>query len=134
MRGTIYNPAAQLPLPGLTGQGIGFLFNADEEPYHSVARALYPGGVDHETVSRGAGQVHQFNTYTVSPAQAAAVYGAQLDLVAADGRAYRWSGKVIASGNCRRARAGRCAPAGARRSTCRRARRISSAWTEPWRN
>ena len=92
--GTLYNPAAQLPLPVLTGQGIGFVFNADEEQYHAVARALYPGGVDQETVSRGAGHVHQFNTYTVSPTQAASVYGAQLDLVAADGRAYRWSGKV----------------------------------------
>ncbi|HMA37824.1 MAG TPA: glycosyltransferase family 39 protein, partial [Chloroflexia bacterium] len=104
--GVIYNPAAELPLPGVAGQGLGFVFFPDDEQYLAAVQALYPGGALGEVKSH-AGAAHLFYTYVVTPAQAQAAYGVQLDVAAAAGGAYHWSGRVNQVGDLPAAAQGR---------------------------
>ncbi|HUS14416.1 MAG TPA: glycosyltransferase family 39 protein [Chloroflexia bacterium] len=106
--GVIWNPAAELPLPGAPGKGLAFVFFPDNDQYGSAVQAIYPGGTRQEVASHVPG-VHLLNTYTLTAAQTASLYGVHLDLAAADGGAYHWSGRVAQFGALPPEAAGRLA-------------------------
>jgi hypothetical protein len=89
---TLYNPSAELPVPLAAGKGLAFIFAKDNAQYESAVAALYPGGTSGELKSHSG--EHLFDTYVLTPAQAPAFYGVQLDLVGMTGHAYQWGGKV----------------------------------------
>ncbi|MDQ6695703.1 MAG: glycosyltransferase family 39 protein, partial [Chloroflexota bacterium] len=82
----LYNPAAELPLPGLPGgdsKGFAFFFFPDNEQYLSAVRDLFPGGKGDEVFSHNG--THLFYTYSLTPEQAKATYGVNFGLVATNG-------------------------------------------------
>ncbi len=94
--GTLYNPAAELPLPGQAGRGLAFAFFADDEQYLPLVQDLYPGGAAGAVQSHGG--VHLFDTYVLAPAAAAARYGVWLEVQGRAGNAEQWRGQVPAFG------------------------------------
>lgn len=89
----IFNPASELPLPGLQGKGAGFFFfykGASE--YSLPTKLFYPGAVE-SLISTQNGQEPLFDTLTVSPQHAADAYGSYLQVFNATGR-LQWQGRV----------------------------------------
>ena len=87
----INNPAIELPLPGKTGSGIGFIFVQGMKQYLPIVRALYPGGTMRTVASIGG--AYSFTTYVVAADQVQRRYGVRLRL---DGLRsnYHWVGQV----------------------------------------
>jgi 4-amino-4-deoxy-L-arabinose transferase-like glycosyltransferase len=95
--GHLANPAAELPLPGVEGKGLGFLFlKESQQDYYTLVRSLYPGGTE-GLLKTAADGYTLFSTYVVAPEQAAARYGVRLELLGKGGNIL-WNGRVEAVG------------------------------------
>ncbi|HEY3172820.1 MAG TPA: glycosyltransferase family 39 protein [Thermoanaerobaculia bacterium] len=89
----LHNPAAELPMSGVPGKGLAFVFFPGNEHYRSIVRTLYPGG-SAGVVRSHAGGVHFFSTYVVNPMRAQERHGVQLDVARFEDRSYRPRGRV----------------------------------------
>ena len=78
--GQIWNPASELPLPGVAGKGQTFTFFADQIQYLNPLELIYPGGKHGQVNSQGGTLLYDYSL--LSPATVEDEYGASVQIYA----------------------------------------------------